>query len=116
MPSQRAEHRPRLRRSGRGTCYSRVTTVGSVAWVLMTKPTAKKPPARPTKGGSPKKAIKRLRRKAVATLRQARLTAQLELVAADAAAAKIREEARAMATDEGALIRAETQAEVARLL
>ena len=34
------------------------------------------------RGGSPKKAIKRLRRKAIATLREARLTAQLELVAA----------------------------------
>ena len=35
------------------------------------------------KGGSPKKQIKRLRRKAIATLRQARLTAQLELVGAE---------------------------------
>ena len=47
------------------------------------------------KGGSPKKQIKRLRRKAIATLRQARLTAQLELVAAEAAAAQIRERALA---------------------
>src|SRR5438067_99363 len=55
------------------------------------------------KGGSPKKAIKRLRRKAVATLRQARLTAQLELVAAEAAAAQIREDAHAAAADEARL-------------
>ena len=56
--------------------------------------------------GSPKKQIKRLRRKAIATLRQARLTAQLELVAAEAAAAQIREAAHASAAEEGAAIRA----------
>ena len=33
------------------------------------------------RGGSPKKQIKRLRRKAIATLRQARLSAQLEQAA-----------------------------------
>src|SRR4051794_5789482 len=68
------------------------------------------------KGGSPKKQIKRLRRKAVATLRQARLTAQLELVSADAEAARLREAALAAAADETAAIRAEAHAEVARIL
>src|SRR5213080_2591552 len=68
------------------------------------------------KGGSPKKQIKRLRRKAVATLRQARLTAQLELVSAEAQAARIREAALASVADETAAIRAEAQAEAARIL
>ena len=54
------------------------------------------------RGGSPKKAIKRLRRKAVATLRQARLTAQLELVAAEATAAQLRERALEAAANETA--------------
>ena len=53
----------------------------------MPKQTSELQEVRP-KGGSPKKAIKRLRRKAIATLRQARLTAQLELVAAEAAGAR----------------------------
>ena len=69
-----------------------------------------------SRGGSPKKQIKRIRRKAIATLRQARLTAQLELVAAEAAAAQIRERALASAADETALVRAEAHAEVARTL
>jgi len=65
------------------------------------------------KGGSPKKQIKRLRRKAVATLRQARLTAQLELVSAEAESARMREAALAAAADETAAIRADAQAEAA---
>src|SRR5262249_17746919 len=68
------------------------------------------------KGGSPKKAIKRLRRKAVATLRQARLTAQLELVAADAVAAQIRERALADAAEETAAVRTSAREEAARIL
>src|SRR4051794_39115387 len=68
------------------------------------------------KGGSPKKQIKRLRRNAVATLRQARLTAQLELVSAEAAAAQIREAAHASAHEESEAIRAEARAEVAQVL
>src|SRR5882757_3272501 len=68
------------------------------------------------KGGSPRKQIKRLRRKAVATLRQARLTAQLELVAAEASAAQIREAAHASAAEETAAIRADLRAELELLL
>src|SRR4051794_5657619 len=68
------------------------------------------------KGGSPKKQIKRLRRKAVATLRQARLTAQLELVSAEAESARIREAALAAAADETAAIRADAHAEAGRIL
>src|SRR3954454_10244112 len=68
------------------------------------------------KGGSPKKQIKRLRRKAVSTLRQARLTAQLELVAAEAAGAQIREAAHAGAAEGAAATRADARAEVAQLL
>jgi hypothetical protein len=68
------------------------------------------------KGGSPKKAIKRLRRRAIATLRQARLTAQLELLAAEAAAARMREQALAATAEETATLRADARAEVSRLL
>ena len=68
------------------------------------------------RGGSPKKAIKRLRRKAIATLREARLTAQLELVAAEAAGAQLRERALEAAATETAQVRADAQAEIARLL
>src|SRR3978361_1158193 len=68
------------------------------------------------KGGSPKKQIKRLRRNAIATLRQARLTAQLELVTAAATAAHIREAAHAVAAEEAAAIRTDAHAEVARIL
>ena len=68
------------------------------------------------KGGSPKKAIKRIRRKAVATLRQARLTAQLELLAAEATAAQIREQALEAAAIETAAVRIEAQVEVSHLL
>jgi len=68
------------------------------------------------RGGSPKKAIKRLRRKAIATLREARLTAQLELVAAEAAAAQLRERALEAAADETAQVRADAHGEIARLL
>jgi hypothetical protein len=67
------------------------------------------------KGGSPKKQIKRLRRKAVATLRQARLTAQLELIAAEASAAQIREAAHAAAAEETATLRADAHSEVERI-
>src|SRR6476661_16173 len=56
------------------------------------------------RGGSPKKAIKRLRRKAIATLREARLTAQLELVAAEAAGAQLRERAIEAAATETAQV------------
>src|SRR5215212_4759003 len=68
------------------------------------------------KGGSPKKQIKRLRRKAIATLRQARLTAQLELVSAEAAAGHIRESAHAAALAEAEALRADARAEATQIL
>src|SRR5215470_6477861 len=70
---------------------------------------------KPSGKGSPKKQIKRLRRKAVATLRQARLTAQLELVTADAEAARIREAALAAAADEARAVLAEAELKAARV-
>jgi len=67
------------------------------------------------RGGSPKKAIKRLRRKAIATLREARLTAQIELVAAEAAAAQLRERALEAAGDETAQVRADAHGEIEQM-